>query len=54
MRQMPTQSLNTDDARSALDAALQNLCHDFNAGVFTPILEADAAGYLYHRLLINF
>jgi len=27
------------------------LCDDFNRGGFTPLLEADIAGYLYHLLL---
>lgn len=47
------QPLSTDDARNALDVALGDLCRDFNAGVFAPILESDVAGYLYHRLLAN-
>jgi hypothetical protein len=40
-------------ARAALDVALRDLCRDFNAGIFTPILEADVGAYLYHRLLTN-
>jgi hypothetical protein len=33
--------------------ALRDLCRDFNAGVFTPILEADVGAYLYYRLVTN-
>lgn len=50
---MGAQPATTQEARSALDRALSDLCRDFNTGVFTPILEADVAGYLYHRLLTN-
>lgn len=38
-------------ARAALDQALEDLCRQFNDGSFTPILEADVAAFLYHRLL---
>jgi hypothetical protein len=47
------QPTSTDEARRTLDVALGDLCRDFNAGIFTPILESDVAGYLYHRLLTN-
>jgi hypothetical protein len=47
------QPLNTEQARKALDVALRDLCREFNSEVFTPILEADVAAYLYHRLLTN-
>ena len=29
------------------------MCREFNAGEFTPILEADVAAHLYHRLVAN-
>lgn len=45
--------LNTRQAKSVLNLALQDMCRDFNAGEFTPILEADVAAYLYHQLLVN-
>ncbi len=45
--------LNTKQARAALNVALQDMCMEFNSGAFTPILEADVAAYLYHRLLVN-
>lgn len=45
--------LNTRQAKSVLNVALQDMCRDFNAGEFTPILEADVAAYLYHQLLVN-
>ncbi len=45
--------MTTDESRSALDSALSDLCQDFNERLFTPILEADVAAYLYHRLLTN-
>ncbi|MDH4259813.1 MAG: hypothetical protein OEZ09_06405 [Betaproteobacteria bacterium] len=43
----------TQQARAALDAALANFCDDFNNARITPILEADIAGYLYYRLVVN-
>ena len=45
--------LNTEQAKAALDMALQDMCREFNSGAFTPILEADVAAYIYHRLLVN-
>jgi hypothetical protein len=43
----------TEQARATLDAALADFCEDFNKQNITPILEADIAGYLYHRLVAN-
>lgn len=45
--------VNTKEAKAALDVALRDLCRDFNAGIYTPILEADVSAFLYHRLLVN-
>ena len=53
MEQKLSAKLTTQEARAALNAALQDLCGDFNSGAFTPILEADVVAYLYHRLLVN-
>ena len=50
---MTVKPVSTEDARISLEESLRDLCHEFNTGVFTPILEADVAGYLYHRLLTN-
>jgi hypothetical protein len=36
-----------------LHNALHDLCCDINRGAFQPILEAEVAAYLYHRLLAN-
>ncbi len=43
----------TEQARAILDAALSDFCDDFNRERVTPILEADIAGYLYHRIVVN-
>jgi len=43
----------TEQARAVLDAALADFCNDFNQQMVTPILEADVAGYLYHRIVAN-
>src|SRR5258706_13317443 len=43
----------TEQARAILDAALANFCDDFNQRRVTPILEADIAGYLFHRIVAN-
>jgi len=43
----------TDEARAIFDAALADFCQDFNSELITPILEADIAGYLYHRIVAN-
>jgi hypothetical protein len=43
----------TDEARAIFDAALADFCQDFNSQLITPILEADIAGYLYHRIVAN-
>jgi len=43
----------TEQARAILDAALNHFCEDFNRERVTPILEADIAGYLYHRIVTN-
>lgn len=43
----------TDEARAIFDAALADFCQDFNNRLITPILEADIAGYLYHRIVAN-
>lgn len=45
--------VKTGEARTQLLAALEDFCTDFNAERFLPILEADIAGYLFHRLLVN-
>lgn len=45
--------LDTRTAFELLDSSLQDLCRDFNGQVFFPLLEADVAAYLYHRLLEN-
>lgn len=48
------QSLTTtDQARAIFDAALVDFCEDFNKQRVAPILEADIAGYLYHRIVAN-
>jgi hypothetical protein len=43
----------TEQARAVLDASLSDFCEDFNRESVTPILEADIAGYLYHRIVEN-
>lgn len=45
--------MTTEQARTILDAALADFCEDFNHQRVTPILEADIAGYLYHRIVAN-
>jgi len=45
--------LTIEQAREILLAALHNFCLDFNSALTTPILEADIAGYLYHRIVAN-
>lgn len=44
---------STQQARVIFDAALADFCRDFNQQRVTPILEADIAGYLYHRIIAN-
>lgn len=45
--------LDTKTAFDLLQRSLQDLCNAFNQEKFFPLLEADVAAYLYHRLLEN-
>jgi len=45
--------MDTKTAFSLLQKSLKDLCDAFNKGEFFPLLEADVAAYLYHRLLEN-
>lgn len=44
---------NTGEAREVLRLVLNDFCDAFNADRFTPILESDVSGYLYHRFVAN-
>jgi hypothetical protein len=46
-------NLDTPSAFELLRKSLQELCDAFNRREFSPLLEADVAAYLYHRLLEN-
>jgi hypothetical protein len=46
-------NLDTNSGFELLCKSLQDLCDSFNRKEFQPLLEADAAAYLYHRLLEN-
>lgn len=45
--------MDTKTAFDLLRKSLQDLCDAFNQKKFFPLLEADVAAYLYHRLLEN-
>ncbi|MCX8062990.1 MAG: hypothetical protein N3D16_10460 [Anaerolineales bacterium] len=45
--------MDTNTAFELLQRSLQDLCDAFNQKKFFPLLEADLAAYLYHRLLEN-
>jgi hypothetical protein len=45
--------MNSAEAYAALTRAIADLCDDVNSGSFSPLLEADIAAHLYHRLLTN-
>ncbi len=46
-------NLDMTTAAELLQKALQDVCDAFNRKEFQPLLEADVAAYLYHRLLEN-
>ena len=41
------------EARSKLLTAIEDFCRSFNSKRITPIMEADVAGFLYHRLVTH-
>jgi hypothetical protein len=41
----------TDDRWGVVERAFTALCAAYNGGRFTPLLEADVAGYVYHAIL---
>jgi len=45
--------MDTKTAFNLLQKSLKDLCDAFNQAEFFPLLEADVAAYLYHRLLEN-
>lgn len=45
--------MKTKEALRLLKSSLTDLCIAFNEAKFTPILEADIASFLYHRLIVN-